>query len=181
MNQDIDHKLIESLYSYSASNHFELSSLNPSVNQLIYIIENTHTARLAFKAAWALEHKLEKDTVLRSQHYVDLCRIYMHSKNWSVLRSISKMMIGIAKSDSNQLLKQEAVLERSFTLIENPDCPIAVRSNIYDILYFFCNKHKDLILELKMIIQLDLEKIDSAAIRARSKIILRKLEGIARS
>lgn len=142
--------------------------------------------RTAFRAAWALEHVLQADGSkdLLSQ-YSSILKIYNQSHNWSVLRSISKLIMLILKDrktlDSMPESDVENILNTTFRILEDQYCPVAVRCNTYDILYAFVTLHPWIAHELRQIMQLDLEKNEMPALKSRAKKVMQRLERIAKT
>ncbi len=178
MNISNNKYLIEALYTYSASNHFRISEVNPSPLELLEIIKSTIDPRLAFKAAWALEHRLINDLELCRTYFNEIAAIFVSSRNWSLLRSLSKILLYIANNDNTFFKNNAEVLTSCFDFIQDRECPIAVRCNIYDILLRYCYFYQEIYQEVRLSIEYDLENISSAALLSRGKRVLKRLERI---
>ena len=142
--------------------------------------------RTAFRAAWALEHVLLADGNKNLlPYYSSILTIYNQSQNWSVLRSISKLLMLILKDQTTLNSIQESdvenILNTTFGILEDQDCPVAVRCNTYDILCEFVYLHPWLAHELRQRMQLDLEKNEMPALKSRAKKVMQRLERIAKT
>lgn len=172
-------KIATALYSYSAVD-FNKHFLNHiSIQDLIEIIEWNKDERASFRAAWALEHILLKETYLCLQHTDDIIEIFIRATNWSVLRSISKLMIAITECKNSKIGQQGDnlgyILDKAFNLLNNTLCPIALRCNLYDIIFMISRNDDWLLMELKKQILFDLEKQASPALISRGNKLLKKL------
>ena len=174
-------KIKEALYSYGASDLNKNILENITLEELLHVASSTKDERAAFRAAWALEHVLLNDKILLQENQDEILQIYRVSNNWSVLRSISKMVMELTKHSLHILSDEqiELTLNKSFHLMENLDCPVAVRCNVYDILFSFCQKEKWVAQELTTQINFDLERNATPALLSRGKRILLKLERIS--
>ncbi|WP_164108112.1 MULTISPECIES: hypothetical protein [Sphingobacterium] len=170
----------EALYSYGASDLNEQILKTISLEELFVLCTSTTHSRTSFRAAWALEHILINNRPLLLQNKnITLCS-YATVTNWSVLRSLSKLVIELTKElkkNSNFLdQEEESLLEKTFHILSNIDCPIAVRCNAYDILMALVPKHEWLANELCIQIQFDLERNSTPALSSRGMRILKKLK-----
>lgn len=149
-------------------------------HDLFKITLDTKNPRLAFKAAWFLEHYLMDNKLIRDEFRLEIIDIFYQSSNWSVLRSLSKLLMIILE---DKILIQEnsmeQILNKSFDMLENNECPIAVRCNIYDILLNSCTSQDWLRQELERLLYLEMEKRPSPAINGRAKKVLKKLKRIS--
>lgn len=172
------------LYQYSVAD-FGLDLLQKiSIEDMIEIINHSKNKRAEFRAAWALEHLLLNNISLLTLHKDAILDIYINTENWSVLRSITKIIIAlIANALKFDFILDEQkngyLLDKSFKILENQDCPIAVRCNIYDLIYLSNLKEKWVLSELKTQIYFDLEKSPSPALLSRGNKLLKKLKGIS--
>src|SRR5690606_32158854 len=93
--------------------------------------------RLAFRAAWTLEHILLHNPVLLRIHHSEVIDLYCSTDNESSLRSISKLVMHLLSMPSIQLTedRKEQIINTTYPLIEKDDCPIALLVNCWDILY----------------------------------------------
>lgn len=185
MQQERINKITEALYSYSASVIKEGILQYASLDEL-FLLSLHPKERIAFRAAWAVEHVLLTKKILLEQQRNRVLSIFATSGNWSVLRSYSKLVMELFENTTlvNTIENEDeiaAVLNKTFTMLENSNCPIAVRCNTYEILLAFARNNDWIPLELTNRIQLDLEKNNTPALRSRSKKVLKKLERIANS
>lgn len=169
-----------------ALNHFGASDFNEDLLKEI----NLHNLlewsilekepRLCFRSSWALEHILLKNNKHIDNIYEELVENYSQVKNWSSLRSYSKLMMWLlSKKNETIILSEyelEKILEKSFKIIEDITCPVAVKVNAYDILFGLIPYYDWLANELKLLIELDLEKENTPALRSRGIKILNKLD-----
>ncbi len=172
----------EALLQYGASD-FTLDLLKeiPFLD-LAKLSVNLDHPRVAFRAAWAMEHIVLKNTFLIKDHQDLLIQNYCFSENWSVLRSYSKIMMWMC-SKANQSfeiteLEEENIIEKTFQIIEDSTCPVAVLVNAFDILFQCIPNHPWLAQELKLQIELQLEKEASAALKSRGNKLLKALSRI---
>lgn len=183
MQQKRIDEITEALYSNSASVLKEGILQYATIEELL-ILSTYSIERTAFRAAWALEHILVIDAQNMLHHINSILQVYSKSTNWSVLRSISKLILEYFSTAKNNELHEEdteLILNKTFDILENSACPIAVRCNCYDILYSFCSNQDWIINELKQRIQLDLAKNETPALRSRAKKILKNLERVSKS
>ena len=185
MHSERIEQIIEALFSQSASVIKRGILRYASIEELLKLSLHPKE-RLAFRAAWAVEHVLLSDDKKDLHHWIAaIINVYKSSSNWSVLRSISKLMMEILQ-DKDAFSKPteedaESILNTTFLILENSDCPIAVRCNAYDILVFFAPQHEWIIQELSLRIKLDLERNETPALKSRAKKVLKRLERIAKS
>lgn len=185
MQEERINKIAEALFQYSASVIKDGILQYASIEELFELSLYSHE-RTAFRAAWALEHVLLGNSKKQSiQDYTDkILDIYCQSENWSVLRSISKVVMELLTILDIKTLTEnqtEDIINKTFNCLENSDCPVAVRCNMYDILFLFIKENSWLTTELYHRMQLDLSINDTAAIRSRSQRLMKKLERISKS
>ncbi|ERJ59771.1 hypothetical protein [Sphingobacterium paucimobilis] len=171
----------EALYQYGASDLNKDILKHISIDELICVSTSTENQRAAFRAAWALEHILLSSVDLLHRYQKQIATLYITTTNWSVLRSISKLLLELHKASKKGLDlpdedNEEKLLEKTFQLLADTNCPIAVRCNAYDILLAFVVKHPWLAHELRIQIQFDLEKKNTPALSSRGLRILKKLK-----
>lgn len=166
----------EALYTYGASD-LNLNILESiSLEELIFISRSTQDQRASFRAAWTLEHILLNNNKLLHQYQEELIDLYMVSENWSTLRSVSKILIRLTKElKFIEEHKEEKLLEKTFQVLSDINCPIAVRCNAYDIIFALTPKYEWLTNELRIQIQFDLEKNSTPALSSRGLRVLKKL------
>ena len=126
-----------------------------------------------------MEHRLINNLTLCIAYFDEIASLFMFTKNWSVLRSLSKILHIIAINNFKVFENKERLLATYFEFIENRECPIAVRCNIYDILLRYCSVYPEICQEVKLRIEFDLVHINSAALLSRGKRVLQKLERIS--
>jgi len=180
MQQHRIDEITEALYSNSASvikeGILQYATIEELYELCLYLIERT-----AFRAAWCLEHVLlspNKELLVEKKD--DTLKVYYTSYNWSVLRSFSKIVMETLEIISRDMVEKdtELLINKTFDILENSECPIAVRCNCYDILCMLAEKEDWLIQELRQRIQLDLDKNETPALKSRAKRVLKKLERI---
>lgn len=176
-------QITEALYTNSASvikeGILQYASIEELYELCLYPVERT-----AFRAAWCLEHVLlnaNKEVLFNNK--MQTFQVYSESNNWSVLRSISKIVIETINLLVQALeeMNTELLVNKTFDILENSECPIAVRCNCYDILCTLVDQQDWLIPELRERIKLDLSKNESPALKSRGLKILKKLERITKS
>ena len=171
--------LKEALISFGASDLNENILNDISLTELMELSVDESKPRLCFRSAWALEHILLKNTNLFSSSYKILISNYVKLNNWSSLRSYTKLVMWLVsnKNLDIQLTEEERenILEKTFQIIENSGCPVAVKVNGFDILYDLCPYFEGLSQELKVLIELNLEKENTPALKSRGTYILKRL------
>lgn len=170
----------EALYTYGASDLNEQLLKTISLEELVFLCASTRDSRTSFRAAWALEHILIKNRDLLQQTTKKLIESYFTITNWSVLRSLTKLIIEItneSRQHSHSLSEEEEekLLAKTFNILSDIDCPIAVRCNAYDIIFALIPQHEWLANELRIQIKFDLEKNTTPALLSRGLRILKKL------
>ena len=159
----------------------ELADLNDkvSIELLLEWSLDEQFPRLAFHSAWALEHLLKGAPSLLMQKASQVQQQYLQSTNWSVLRSYSKLMMVLTADkvwlDDLKEADREDILEKTLALVDQVDCPIAVKVNCWDILSALVSVFSWLGRELQLQIQLALEKNPSPALKSRGIRILKRL------
>lgn len=153
-----------------------------SYEQLFFLsLENDHPRR-AFKSAWALEHLLQRPSgpFLLESYSQQVYTGYLRSTNWSVLRSFSKlMMLLLSRGDwmrKNGTEQKEALLEKTFQVVDDLDCPVALRVNCWDVLYGMTSEFDWLSMELRLRIELALENRPTPALKSRGLRILERMK-----
>lgn len=100
---------------------------------------------LSFRAAWVFETIVLKDTALLQGLLPQFFENLKKQKNWSCLRSYSKILMYLTskKNKSYYLDKktEEALIEYAFQWLIDQQCPIAVLVNCLDILNNLSKKH----------------------------------------
>lgn len=172
-------EMLAALLNNSAAGITEQTIATFSVPQLIEWSEQTADYRLAFRAAWYVEHFFLKETAFFSDYASDIIRIYCNTSNWSVLRSYSKLVMWMLSKHNEKILlgeeQEESILEKSFNILDNSDCPVAVQVNVMDILADLNKKHDWIANELRLRIELALEKEATPALKSRGNRILKRI------
>lgn len=173
-------QLSATLYNYSVAD-FDIHFLDKiSLQDLIYIVNKSKDERAEFRAAWALEHLLLKNKDLLKQHKKDIIHIFLNANNWSVQRSISKLIMALLKHPLHYILYvdeelQGLILDKCFHILADKECPIAVRCNIYDIVFLVAQDEQWVLSELKTQIYFDIEKNPGPALLSRGKKLLKRI------
>jgi len=169
----------EALMNFGASDLNENILKDISLDQLLFWSMQENEPRLSFRSSWALEHLLLKNPQLLKSCYVQFLSNYLKLSNWSSLRSYTKLIIWILSSKNKDIklseLHLETILEKTFQIVEHTDCPIAVKANGFDILFYLIPYFDWLSIELKLLIELSLEKENTPALKSRGANILRKI------
>lgn len=179
-----NHKISETLYNYSVSDFNENLLKDISIQELIDVVNNNINDRTTFRACWVLEHMLLRQPNLLKEYKIQIINIFLDSNNWSALRSISKLIMALLKNPLRYVFYRDKeiegyLLDKTFSILSDKDCPIAVRCNAYDIAFMIGLEEEYILRELKTQIHFDLEKSSTPALRSRAKKILKKLERIA--
>jgi|SRR5690606_15005628 len=179
MTTQQDNDLINRLLSLGVRD-FDLNILEEiPISKLLVFSSSASDPKVSFRASWALEHILLKNPVYLKPVLAQLISNYQKLQNWSSLRSYTKIMMIILspKSKSLQIDSQqfEIIMEKTFQVVEDKDCPVAVKVNCFDILYYLTKKYQWIEKELSLLIQFNLEKQNSPAINSRGKILLKRI------
>ncbi len=169
----------EALYHYGASD-FKLELLEKfPLNSLLEWSQQEENGKLAFRSAWALEHILLGNTALFDGLQTKLMEGFCQLANWSALRSYSKLLMYLSSDvEKVNLINEDqamAIIEKCFGILENSDCPVAVKVNVMDILYAFIARYDWIKNELRLLIELELEKEATPALRSRGAKILKRI------
>ncbi|WP_159638072.1 hypothetical protein [Sphingobacterium composti Ten et al. 2007 non Yoo et al. 2007] len=181
MQQKRINQITEALYTNSASVIKEGILQYATIEQL-YELSLYPVERTAFRAAWCLEHVLLNGDKLALINKKDsTLQVYSNSNNWSVLRSISKIVMETLEVVASSIDEKETelLLNKTFDILENTECPIAVRCNCYDILCLLSTNELWIIPELRQRIHFDISINETPALKSRAKRVLKKLERIA--
>ena len=153
-----------------------------SYEQLFFLsLDNDHP-RSAFKSAWALEHLLQRspEPSVLERYSSHVYSAYLRSTNWSVLRSFSKLMLLLlSRCDwmvKNGTDQKVALLEKTFEVLDDSDCPVALRVNCWDLLYAMTSEFDWLSMELRLRIELALENRPTPALKSRGLRILERMK-----
>src|SRR5690606_1699215 len=183
MQQKRIDQITEALYTNSASVIKEGILKYATVEELyelcLYPVERT-----AFRAAWCLEHVLlNADKEISRNKKTHTFQVYAKSNNWSVLRSISKIVMETLELVAKDLeeIEKERLLKKQFDMLEHCECPSAVSCNGYDILFSLSYREDWQIYVFRRRNQLDLSKHETPALKGRGMKVLMLLGRIARS
>ena len=169
--------LINCLLSFGVSD-FSLKVLDEiPMEKLLEFSLLKSEPKVAFRASWALEHILLKNPTYFDALYKVLILNYQEIRNWSALRSYTKLITFIV-GNKNYVVnakQHEIIVEKTFGLLEQKECPIAVKVNCFDILYHLIEKYPWIKNELILIIQFNLEKQNSPALNSRGNYLLKRI------
>jgi hypothetical protein len=173
------HSIQEALLTASASDFNSNLLERVSLEDLIAWSIQQEKERLAFRSSWALEHLLLKNTELFQGIHHLILDGFISTANWSVLRCYSKLLMWLF-SNKNQrypitVEHEIAIIEKSFYLLDQSNCPVALKVNIMDILFLQIKNHDWIRNELKLLVELELEKEASPALRSRGAYILKRI------
>jgi len=148
-----------------------------TVEDLLALSRQADHYRVAFRAAWTLEHILLKHKDILIDYSRETIDLYLYTDNDSSLRSISKLIIQLLKTAPALFSPedQEHIISKTFQLIEKENCPIALLVNCWDILYLLSKNHDWIQQELKLHILFHLEKNSTPASKSRGNKTLYKL------
>lgn len=185
-NQDLKTRSAALLHYGAADLHPERIFKDISLEELLQLSVYASQERIVFRASWALEHILLNDHPLLLKQQDTIISNYLQIDNWSSLRSYTKLLMKLLEFNNTNkttisTTASEAILEKTFAIVDNIACPIAVKVNAFDILFLQCRSYKWLANELKLQITFALEKDDSAALKSRGKRLLEKLERITQT
>ncbi len=177
MNKQYIDGLAKALLENSALDLYEHILKDYTVEDLLILCRQTDQYRLAFRAAWTLEHVLLKHKNLLVKYAPKVIRLYLTTDNDSSLRSLSKLIIQLLKTSPASCTSkdQEDIISKTFQLIEAESCPVALLVNCWDILHLMGKQHDWIAQELKLHILFHLEKNPTPASKSRGNRILSKL------
>lgn len=133
--------------------------------------------QVAFRAAWLLEHITLKEPKWLSLIYSELVERLPEQKNWSCLRSFTKiLMLSTGKKSpiENNPQQEEIIIEQVFSWLIDDKCPVAVIVNCLDILNQLSDKNPWIKDELVAQIHY-LLKTPTPALASRAKRILKRI------
>ncbi len=94
--------------------------------------------KVAFRAAWVFETIVLKNTALLKSVLPQFLNNLKKQKNWSCLRSYTKILLFLTSKKNKEYTLQneieEEIIEHSFQWMIEPACPVAVLVNCLDIL-----------------------------------------------
>lgn len=172
------------LFSYSAADFNKDLLHHITIDDLISIILVSNDHKAEFRAAWAVEHLLLQNKNLLIEYKLAVVQIYLSTTNWSVLRSISKIVMILLKNPFIHIFYVDDdlrghLLDKTFKFLADNDCPIAVRCNAYDIIYYLGENEDWVLSELKTQIYFDLERKSTPALASRGAKLLKKLKRVS--
>lgn len=145
----------------------------------LIIIAEGKNKQLAFRAAWLLETIVLKETKHITNVYQSIIKQLPIQKNWSCLRSYSKICMWITDKKQNlivlEIAEEETLINCFFTCLTDPKCPVAVTVNALDVLYNLSDRHHWIQGELVAQIEFLLKK-PSPALLSRAKRVKLKLQ-----
>ncbi|WP_196936800.1 hypothetical protein [Sphingobacterium hungaricum] len=157
---------------------FSLSDLDGiTLKDLLQLSISYQYKQVGWRAAWVLE-----TVVLANPSYLlaiqdELIESLSVQKDWSSLRSYSKILMELTnpkKSFSLSKEQEEIIIEDTFNWMIDIDCPLAVRCNCMDILYQLSSEHEWIKDELIEQINLFL-KTPTPALASRGNKILKRI------
>jgi len=133
---------------------------------------------VGWRASWVLETIVLKEKSFLEKIVNDLVAHIDRQKDWSSLRSYTKILMEITDIKSINLplsaQQKEKIIEHTFTWMIDPACALAVRCNCMDILYNLSQKNDWIQQELVQYIHLFL-KTPTPAVSSRGKKILHRI------
>jgi len=187
MNKKADYKnhnaLAQLLLENSALDLYKHILQDHAMKDILALCHQSEDHRLAFRAAWTLEHIMLHDLSLFNRYYKEIIDLYCSTDNESSLRSISKLVMQLLKMSSIPLTEDsyENLINATYPWVEKENCPVALLVNCWDILYLLSGRYDGLGLELQTLILFHLEKNPTPASKSRGNKILKLLKrnGIA--
>lgn len=136
---------------------------------------------VSFRAAWVFETIVLKDSRLLEGLLPQFFGNIRMQKNWSCLRSYSKILMYLT-ADKNTVYPlsqdiEEELIEYAFQWVIDPKCPVAVLVNCLDILNNLSKKHSWIKEELLAQIHYFQQMKPSPALLSRTNRILKKATG----
>ncbi|WP_282636016.1 hypothetical protein [Sphingobacterium thalpophilum] len=133
---------------------------------------------VSFRAAWVFETIVLKDSRLLQGLLPQFFGNIRMQKNWSCLRSYSKILMYLT-ADKNTVYPlsqdiEEELIEYAFQWMIDPKCPVAVLVNCLDILNNLSKKHSWIKEELLAQIHYFQQMKPSPALLSRTNRILKK-------
>ncbi|MFU1859783.1 hypothetical protein ACK8HY_22495 [Sphingobacterium sp. NGMCC 1.201703] len=101
--------------------------------------------KISFRAAWVFETIVLKDTTLLQGLLPQFFDNLKNQRNWSCLRSYSKILIYLTSNKNKSYLlddkTEEQLIEHAFQWMIDQQCPVPVLVNCLDILNNLSKKH----------------------------------------
>lgn len=168
--------LLKIRVSEVSSSIFELHPLN----QLFILSLQTDDKQIAFRAAWIIETVFLKEPHYFPNYSRQVIDAYNKTENWSCLRSYTKLVMWILspknKFPTLESGQRKRILEKTFACLLDLNCPIAVKVNCFDILYYLKNDEDWIQEELTALISLCISENPTPAIKSRGNRLLKKLK-----
>ncbi|MDM1295738.1 hypothetical protein HX021_15715 [Sphingobacterium sp. N143] len=170
------HFLSVTLRSFEVTD-FSLDMLQEISLQDLLDISLEKNKTVSFRAAWVFETIVLKDTRLLQGLLPSFFSNIREQKNWSCLRSYSKLLMYLT-SKQNRLYPLDEhieveIIEHAFQWVIDEQCPVAVVVNCLDILNQLSQKHTWIKEELLAQINYFQRVKPSPALLSRTKRILK--------
>ncbi|MBE8720427.1 hypothetical protein [Sphingobacterium pedocola] len=176
--EEISKTLVKIRVSEVSSAVFALHSLD----ELFELSLQTDDKQIAFRAAWIIETVFLKEPNYFTKHTEHVIDAYIKTENWSCLRSYTKLIMWILSPKNKFTIpendQRKVILEKTFTSLLNLNCPIAVKVNCFDILFYLKNDEDWIQEELTAQLQLCISQSPTPAIKSRGNRVLNKLKRI---
>jgi hypothetical protein len=134
--------------------------------------------KIAFRAAWVFETIVLKNTTLLKSVLPQFLDNLKKQKNWSCLRSYTKILLFLTSKKNKEYTLQneieEEIIEHSFQWMIEPSCPVAVLVNCLDILNNLRKKHPWIYEELQAQISYFQRTKPSPALMSRTNKIIQQ-------
>jgi len=134
--------------------------------------------KIAFRAAWVFETIVLKNTTLLKCVLPQFLGNLKKQKNWSCLRSYTKILLFLTSKKNKEYTLQneieEEIIEHSFQWMIEPSCPVAVLVNCLDILNNLRKKHPWIYEELQAQISYFKRTKPSPALMSRTNKIIQQ-------
>ncbi len=90
--------------------------------------------QIAFRAAWALQWAMEHHSLPLTDHSAHITHVFLDSRNGSVLRIYSKLLLEIMRKTDVDNKTAERIAEKAFGLLLDPQTKVAVKVWLMEIL-----------------------------------------------
>lgn len=134
--------------------------------------------KIAFRAAWVFETIVLRNTTLLKSVLPQFLDKLKKQKNWSCLRSYTKILLFLTSKKNKEYTLQneieEEIIEHSFQWMIEPTCPVAVLVNCLDILNNLRKKHPWVYEELQAQISYFQRTKPSPALLSRTNKIIQQ-------
>lgn len=157
---------------------FSLSDLNGiTIKNLLQLSIDYQFKQVGWRSAWVLETLVLANSSYLSAIQNELIDSLSDQKDWSSLRSYSKILMELTNPKKSFVLsndQEEIIIENSFNWMIDIECPLAVRCNCMDVLYHLSSERKWIKDELVEQINLFL-KTPTPALASRGNKILKRI------